>query len=254
MNEKIQLFIDREIKAKEVFYIEEINKPEAYEFVRKYHYLGDAKFFCQQAFGLFAIDDKQLLGVATFSQPQGGYALKGWFGISNDNKFVYELSRLCMLPILNGTNATSFLLGGAIKKIKQQKKIKAIISLADSSRHIGSIYQVCNFKYYGLTPQRNIFYTSDGRKNPRIVGKKDIRGVWVPMHRKHRYAYLLDKSLKVLHNEEPRPTPADYKEWENCVGCGGTERVYDRRFDEWYTCPMCTGKIESIEVIRDKVI
>lgn len=251
LEEEILLFSHREIKAKDVFYIKEISKPEAYEFVRKYHYLGDAKFFCQQAFGLFAIHGDQLLGVATFCQPQGGYALKGWFGFSNSEKTVYELSRLCLSPALNRTNATSFLLGGSIRELKKQKKIRAVISLADSTRHIGSIYQVCNFKYYGLTPQKNIFYTAEGKKNPRIIGKKYVRGVWIPMSRKHRYAYLIDNSLKVLHKEEPRPTPEDFKDVNCCVGCGGVGRVHDARFDEWYSCPMCTGKLERLEEAND---
>lgn len=247
LKNSIDSFIRREIKAKDVFYIDEICKSDAYEFVRKYHYLGDAKFFCQQAFGLFSLDGNVLLGVATYSQPQGGYSLKGWFGISNDNTFIYELSRLCMLPLLNGTNATSYLLGNSIKIIKKQGKIKAIISLANSGRHIGSIYQVCNFKYYGLTPQRNIFYTSTGKKNPRIVGKKNIHGVWVPMHRKHRYAYVLDDTIEILHKEQSRPSSQDYQEDECCIGCGGSRKVFDRRFNEWYTCPICTGKVRLIE-------
>lgn len=101
LQEELLLFSHREIKAKDVFYIKEIAKPQAYEFVSKYHYLGDAKFFCEQAFGLFAIHGDQLLGVATFSQPQGNVALKGWFGLTNQDKCVYELSRLCLSPSLN---------------------------------------------------------------------------------------------------------------------------------------------------------
>ena len=45
--ELIEEFKNREIKAKQIFVIDEISKNEAYEFIRKYHYLGDAKFFCK---------------------------------------------------------------------------------------------------------------------------------------------------------------------------------------------------------------
>ena len=249
LDKDFELFKNRLVKAKEIFYIEEISKTEAYEFVRKYHYLGDAKFFCEQAFGLFAIHGDQLLGVATFSQPQGIVALKSWFGLTNQDKFVYELSRLCMLPSLNGTNATSYLLSGSIKQLKKQGVIKAIITLADSHRHVGSIYQVCNFKYYGLTKKASDFYRADGKVNPR--GKcGSWHGVYLPRTRKHRYAYVLDDSLKVLYDEQPKPTLDDTQKVE-C--CGGTGKVYDSRFDEWYTCPRCNGELKIIEVLKDAI-
>ena len=245
LQEELLLFSHREIKAKDVFYIKEIAKPQAYEFVSKYHYLGDAKFFCEQAFGLFAIHGDQLLGVATFSQPQGNVALKGWFGLTNQDKCVYELSRLCLSPSLNQTNATSFLLGGSIKELKKQRKIKAVITLADSTRHVGSIYQVCNFKYYGLTDYKCDFFCEDGKVNPRGA-TKDKHGVWLPRSRKHRYAYIIDKHLKCLYDEQPKPTTEETFE---LACCNGTGRVYDNRFGEWYTCPRCTGRLEELEEV-----
>lgn len=245
LNEELLLFSHREIKAKDVFYIKEIGKPQAYEFVSKYHYLGDAKFFCEQAFGLFAIHGDQLLGVATFSQPQGNVALKGWFGLSNQDKCVYELSRLCLSPSLNKTNATSFLLGGSIKELKRQKKIRAVITLADSNRHVGSIYQVCNFNYYGLTTIKSDFFSEDGKVNPRGA-TKDKHGVWLPRSRKHRYAYIIDPKLKCLYDEQPKPSTDMTMELE-C--CNGTHRVYDKRFNKWYTCPRCTGELKHLEDI-----
>lgn len=243
------LFKNHLVKASSLFEIREIDKPTSYDFVRRYHYLGEAKFFCVQAFGLFYRKTNELVGCATFSLPQGGYALKGWFGLDNQTKDIYELSRLCLLPSLNGTNATSFLLGGSIRILKKQKYVRAIITLADSSRHVGSIYQICNFKYYGLTPQKNIFYTSEGKKNPRITGKKGIRGVWIPMSQKHRYAYLIDTNLQILHTEQPKPKQTDYEENAQCIGCSGSKFVYDRRFNDYYTCPYCTGKLELINTL-----
>jgi len=46
-------FKERKCKAKDIFTIREIPKNIAYEFVRKYHYLKDAKFFCVYGYGLF---------------------------------------------------------------------------------------------------------------------------------------------------------------------------------------------------------
>ena len=244
--QEIELFKNRDLKAKNVFYIKEISKPCAYNFVRQYHYLQDAKFFCEQAFGLYACSTRMLVGVATFCQPQGNVALKGWFGLTNQDKCVYELSRLCMLPILNGTNATSFLLGGSIKELKHQGKIKAVITLADSKRHVGSIYQVCNFKYYGLTDYKCDFFCEDGKVNPRGA-TKDKHGVWLPRSRKHRYAYIIDKHLKCLYDEQPKPTTEEIFE---LACCNGTGRVYDNRFGEWYSCPRCTGRLEKLEEVQ----
>ena len=240
--DELEAFKNRTAKAKDIFCISEIGKMEAYVFVKAYHYLGEARFFCERAYGLFTKSGHNLIGVATFSQPQGNVALKGWFGLTNQDKFVYELSRLCMLPSLNGTNATSYLLGGSIKALKKEGKIKAIISLADSTRHIGSIYQVCNFKYYGLTDCKCDFFSDDGRVNPRGTTKQK-HGVWISRSRKHRYAYILDDHLKVLYEELPKPKLDDTTK-VNC--CDGLGRVFDNRFKEWWTCPRCSGKLERI--------
>lgn len=265
MDEDFNKFRNREIKAKQIFKIIEITKNVAYEFVRKYHYLGDAKFFCCQAFGLIYKPTNDLVGCATYSLPQGIAALKSWFSLTNNTKNIYELSRLCMLPKLNGTNATSYLLSGSIKEINKQNneikqrlkklglemkdedwKCRAIITLANSERHVGSIYQVCNFKYYGLTKKASDFYREDGRLNPR--GKSgSFKGVHLPRARKHRYMYLLDESLVCNYKEEPRPSINDTLDLE-C--CHGTKRVYDNRFDRWYTCPRCTGELKRIYVFK----
>lgn len=231
------------IRAKRIFKIEKISKNEAYEFVRKYHYLGDAKFFCVEAFGLFDIDSGELVGCATYSLPQGIATLKSWFSLSNDTKNIYELSRLCMLPELNGTNATSFLLGGSLKMLKKAGYCRAVITLACSERHVGSIYQVCNFTYYGLTKKASDFYRSDGKVNPR--GKcGSWEGVYLPRARKHRYAYIFDPTLKCNYEPLSKPT---ISETFDLPCCNGTNVVYDKRFDKYYTCPRCTGKLVEID-------
>ena len=175
-SDDFERFVAGEIKAKDIFELKFIPKNVAYDFVKQYHYLGDAKFFSQHSVGMFVGDE--LVGCATFSSPQGTVALKGWFGITdNSDTSVLELSRLCVLPILNGTNATSFLLGNSLKMLKKIG-IRAVITLADASRHVGSIYQVCNFKYYGLTNPKSDFYRYDGVKKPR-GSTKNTKGVWL---------------------------------------------------------------------------
>lgn len=245
-------FKARKIKAKSIFSIREVDKKSCYEFVRRYHYLANAKFFCMYGFALYYRDQygcEEMVGCATYCAPQGTMALKGWFGLGNDCTDIMELSRLCMLPSLNGTNATSYLLGNSLKMLKKHG-IRAVITLADSSRHVGSIYQVCNFKYYGKTDKKYNFFSIDGVKNPR--GKsRDRHGVWIEKPRKHRYCYLLDKRLQVLYKEE-LPPPISDKATPDC--CNGTKRVYDPRFKEWFTCPICCGYIKLLNGENSKPI
>jgi hypothetical protein len=198
-------------------------------------------FFATYCYGLFL--GEELVGCATYSNPQGISSLKSWFGLDNSNQTVLELTRLCMIPELNGSNATSYLLGNSIKHLGKVLGIQAVITLADDSRHVGSIYQVCNFKYYGLTNKKTDFYTADGRVNPR--GKtKDVQGVWLPRTRKHRYCYLLDKELEILLEERGRPKVSETSVYNKC--CNGSLTVHDKRFNKKYTCPICTGEIKEI--------
>lgn len=242
MEKDFLAFKNREIKAKSIFEILEIDKNTAYNFVKKYHYLGNAKFFCVQAFGLYYKKLNKLVGVATYSLPQGIVSLNGWFGLGNDTKDIYELSRLCLLPSLNGTNATSFLLGNSIRELKKQGFVRAIITLACSTRHVGSIYQVCNFKYYGLSDSKTDFYRIDGIVNPR--GKTtDSRGVWLPRDRKHRYAYIIDNSLVCNYSEMKKPT---LESLDKSICCGGTQEVFDKRFGDWFSCPICCGELKLL--------
>jgi len=237
----LQRFKERSIKANAVFRIDSIDKVEAYNFVSKYHYLGDTDFFSMYAYGLIERETHKLVGVATYSLPQGSVALQSWFGLKNDVKDILELSRLCMLPELNGTNATSYLLGNSMKRLRTEG-VRAVITLASADRHIGSIYQVCNFKYYGLSDQKTDFYRADGKKNPRGE-TKDSHGVWITRPRKHRYAYMIDKTLKPILSECTPPTK-DNTIATDC--CKGTHIVYDNRFHEYYSCPVCTGKLIHI--------
>ena len=231
--DKIKLFKDRKIKAKEVFELKEISQREARTLVNKYHYLKGKRFMSTYNIGMY--HNLELVGVASYRLPQGDVALKGWFGLDNSTKDILELSRLVVRPDLNGTNATSFLLSNSIKLLKRKYKIRAVITLADASRHVGSIYQVCNFEYYGLTNKKHDFYTPDGRKGVRV--KTSVtRGVWIPRPRKHRYAMVLDKNLKPLYERSERPKKDDSVKY-SC--CGGSGCVYDKRFDDWYDCFVC---------------
>jgi hypothetical protein len=236
---------NKDFKKKD-YTIKQINKKVAYDFIRKHHYLGDAKFFSKFAYGLFLKETDDMLGVTTFSNPQGAVTMKGWFSLTNQDQTVLELSRLCVIPKLNNTNATSFLLGTSVRLLRKEG-IRAVITLADNSRHSGSIYQVCNFTYYGLSNKKSDFflYKGDGTFKKNYRGKtNEMPGVWLPRTQKHRYAYILDKTLLCNYNEQPSPKKDDY----GVNGCPCEEGVIqDKRFNSKYTCPACTDQLKLVE-------
>lgn len=233
-----------------IFTIEQISKVNAYTFVSKYHYLHDAIFFNQYSYGLFY--KGILIGVASYAQPQGAMTIKGWFGdqFKGRTNQVMELQRLAMLPCLNGTNATSYLLGRSMKLLKQYH-VKVVITLADASRHVRSIYQVCNFKYYGLTNPKTDFYREDtGLKNGHAK-TKNVLGCSINRTRKHRYCFKLDRrvhikyaQVDILPSKGKQIKPICYE---------GTGVVYDHRFKRWYTCPIHTGKLRLLNYMGSGV-
>lgn len=246
----INKFKERKIKAKDIFEVKTINKNTAEDIVKKYHYLGDKKFMYTVAYGLFEKESNELLGCAVFGVVGGSLALKGWFGVDNSHSNEYfELTRLVMNPNLNGCNATSYLLGNAIKHIKRDfVEIKAIISLADNSLHNGAIYQACNFKYFGLTNKKTDFCVSGSSFiNQRVGTTKDKEGVWIPRSQKHRYCYIIDNTVQIKYKEERYPKGNAMNIKPNC--CNGTLVVYDKRYDKYYTCPRCVGKCEELKGI-----
>ena len=242
----VEKFKNREVKAKKIFDIREIDKDTSYQFIRKYHYLGDAKFFAMYCYGLYIKDSSYLVGCATYSLPNGKDSTMGWFSLPCSDRSIVELSRLCMLPCLNGTNATSYLLGNSVQMLRSHG-VRAVITLADASRHIGSIYQVCNFTYYGINNICYDFYWAEtGQKIPRRDDLKQAtaHGVPVVRTRKHRYAYILDPTLKCNYTPQPHPTTKGVTISSSC--CNNHFVLEDTRFHEYYTCPKCTSKMVKI--------
>jgi len=182
--------------------IEPISYNHAYELVNAFHYLGAKRFIGQHCFGL--INGIQVIGAVVYSPLIVPNSAMSAFGLPRGNyPDLLEMSRLVLEPNLNGKNYGSMLVGRSLRLLKQ-RKIRAVISYADSSRHIGAIYQACNFGYYGLTTQKSDFYLSDGRKLSRGP-TKGLEGSWEPRSQKHRYLYLIDRNLKALWEQQPYP-------------------------------------------------
>jgi hypothetical protein len=190
------------------YYIDRITKKQAEELLLTYHYLKDISkgFKSGYNYGLFKKNDfsplniGQLLGAIIFTGLPVPEIAKGAFGLErNEQEGLFELSRLCIHPQTQQSeyNITSWFVSKAIRQLRKDTEVKAIISYADSDFHGGTIYRACNFVYCGLTDAKKDFYYADGTKHSR--GKiKGAEGEWKDRSRKHRYVMVFDKSLNLL--------------------------------------------------------
>ena len=100
-------------------------------------------------FGLY-LDDK-LQGVVTFGTPSSSPLRTGLAG-PEYAKNVLELNRLVLYH--NRKNEASRLISGALRLLRLRGNF-VVISFADTEQgHVGTIYQACNFGYYGLSEKR----------------------------------------------------------------------------------------------------
>jgi hypothetical protein len=194
------------------FYIDRVCKEEIKNLLYTHHYLKDESKDFKSGFnyGLFRstfecpLNLGGCLGACIFSSLPVPEIAVGAFGLErNQQKGIYELSRLCIHPDIQKEeyNITSWFLSRCIRRFKKDANVSAILSYADSTRHNGIIYRACNFKYYGLTDPKKDFYYADGTKHSR-GSTRGIDGEWRDRSRKHRYLMVFDKTLEVLWKEE----------------------------------------------------
>ena len=188
------------------FYIDRITKKQSEDLLLQYHYLKDLSkgFKSGYNYGLFKQNGFSPLniggpvGVCIFTGLPVPEVAKGAFGLErNEQQGLFELSRLCIEPSTQSCeyNITSWFVSKAIRQLRKDTEVKAILSYADSDHHSGTIYRACNFKYYGLTDRKKDFYYSDGTKHSR--GKvKGSEGEWKERTRKHRYLMVFDNDLQ----------------------------------------------------------
>jgi hypothetical protein len=192
--------------VKSDFYIDKVSKKQAEDLLLQYHYLKDLSkgFKSGYNYGLFKHNDFSplniggVLGVCIFTGLPVPEIAKGAFELErHEQQGLFELSRLCIRPDTQSSeyNITSWFVSKAIRQLRRDTEVKAILSYADNDFHSGTIYRACNFKYYGLTDPKKDFYYSDGTKHSR--GKiKGQEGEWKDRSRKHRYLMVFDKQLQ----------------------------------------------------------
>ena len=192
--------------------IDRVTKSDAADLLLRFHYLKDISktFKSGYNYGLYKNNDfcplniGGIQGVCIFTGLPVPEIAKGAFGLErNEQQGLFELSRLCIHPNTQQEeyNITSWFVARAIKRLRQETEVRAIISYAASDHHGGTIYRACNFRYCGLSDSKKDFYVNDGSQHSR--GKiVDAEGEWKDRSRKHRYVMTFDKSLDLLWTEQ----------------------------------------------------
>jgi hypothetical protein len=198
------------------FYIDKVCKEEIKNLLYTHHYLKDESkdFKSGYNYGLFKSNICDFLHVGNclaacvFTKIPVPEIAVGAFGLDRDQQDgLYELSRLCVDPDIQKEeyNITSWFLSRCIRRFKKDANVSAIISYATSSRHTGTIYAACNFKYYGLTDQKSDFWIKqpDGTFIKHSRGPiKGLDGEWRPRDRKHRFVLCFNKNINIKWNEQ----------------------------------------------------
>lgn len=198
---------------KEKYFIERVSRYVAKKLLDQYHYLHeDGNYRSGYNYGLFDVVTRELIGVCVFHTVSAKEVAKGCFDVGRFKlDGFYELGRLCINPHHHEKNITSFFLSNSITLFRKKTKVTALLTYADVGHHVGYIYQACNFKYYGLTDQKNDFFVKqiNGSFKKHQRGKvRHLEGEWRPKNQKHRYLIIYDKNLKTIWIEQPYPKGA----------------------------------------------
>lgn len=153
------------VKFDKEYTIRQISHAYADEFLKRHHYLAQQGngFLGKAQYGLFK--EEKLIGVVVFAGISVIETLIGafdGFDRESDQSGFFELTRLAMDDKTKVKNLTSWFVSKAIKLLRKQNNVRALISYADSKYHHGFIYQATNFKYYGLTAPKTDFFVTDG--------------------------------------------------------------------------------------------
>ena len=127
------------------FYIDRVSKVEIKELLYTYHYLKDESKDFKSGFnyGLYrntftdVLRIGNCLGSCIFTGLPVPEIAKGAFGLNrNEQQGLFELSRLCIEPSTQSReyNITSWFVSKAIRQLRKDTEVKAILSYADSTQ------------------------------------------------------------------------------------------------------------------------
>ena len=158
------------------------------------------------------LKDDVIVGACIFTGLPVPELVVGMYGLErNDQKDFYELSRLVIAPHVQKSehNITSWFVSRCLRDMKRLGA-RSILSYADDSLHCGTIYQACNFEYYGLADAKKDFWykLEDGSyKKLNRGSNKGLVGEWRPRTRKHRYVMQFERSLEMKWTSQRDSNP-----------------------------------------------
>jgi len=167
------------------------------------------------SFGVFV--GVRMLGAVTIGVgPKNAYRLVK--GI--DPNEVVTLTRLWLSSELP-TNSESRVIGLVLRMLRKYTSLKFVVSYADPSQgHVGTIYQATGWLYTGLSQPMPLVDLGDGvQRHSRSLAhsfgshsfghfrRHGLKPQAVQQPAKHRYVYLLDKSLRDRLKVDVLPYP-----------------------------------------------
>ena len=210
------------------FFIQTIDKKIAKDIIITNHYTHKWTS-CRYALGLF--NNNKLVGVAIYGFPVGRRTVKSISSIL-ENSDVLELTRL-WINDSEGYNTESWFIGQTFKWLKNNTKIKVLISYSDPNQHhLGIIYQATNWLYQGNKTQlvNSVkVYINGESLHPRTCVSKygtinlvklkkiDFNCFYIQMLQKHRYIYILSKRNKRIILQTLKHPILNYPKGENYV-------------------------------------
>ena len=202
--------------SKADYSIRSITKTECTDLLQKHHYLTGLSrgFKSGDNYGLMYPEPEEdaffktnkpldkIVGVCIFTGLPVPELSKSMFGLDRNNQEgFYELSRLVLHPDHQTEhNLAGWFVARAMKELKENNDVRAILSYADNDYHSGTVYKALGFDYYGLTDPKPDFWIrqEDGTFIKHNRGPtKHLEGEWRPRSRKHRFLKVFDNSLEV---------------------------------------------------------
>lgn len=177
------------------------------ELMRKHHYLSKVSAGFKSGFNVGLVHNNKIVGGCIFTGFPVPELSQSCFGISRDDQDgLWELSRFVLDPDHQKSehNLATWFMARAIKMLRAEEYVRAILSYADNDHHKGVIYSASNFKYYGLSEKKKDFYIESQQDDlfsgtqmiKHSRGKiKDLEGEWRDRSQKHRFLLVFDKDL-----------------------------------------------------------
>ena len=180
--------------------VDTISQSTTLDVVRRFHYAQGGSKTAAARHGLFRRGNELVcMGVAQWIPPTRHTAMAVW--PHGDWRRVLALSRFALDPSLNGNGAAaSYLLGRAIRLIKQGGAWDCLVTYADPlQEHQGIIYRATNWTCTGPTEPERVWVDRHGAQVARKAGGKTrthaemlARGHrFLGYHPKLRYVYPL---------------------------------------------------------------